>query len=104
MKINKEMQKDIDSGLMQAAISKPRHTPTPWTHNPEMSDSSISGPNGVVARALHSWDAAFIVRAVNAHEELLEALKALRNRANQTCGATDLMEQINQAIAKAEGK
>lgn len=77
------------------------------------------------------WEAntAFIVRAVNeyekdkaeiaglkealeverirfndCHEGLLEALKALRSRANETCGASDLMEQVDRAITKAEVK
>lgn len=50
--------------------------------------------------------AKFIVRACNAHEELLEALKeAKRIIFNVTDGECDgFMSRMDSAIAKAEGK
>lgn len=99
--IDKSIETDIDAATEQKRSKPQTHTTTPWTHNPEMSDSSISGADGVVARACHSWDAAFIVRAVNCHEELLIALKTLRDgykRRGLSCDNAD------RAIAKAEGK
>ncbi len=87
------------------------HTPTPWTHNPEMSDSSISGPGGVIARAVHSWDAAFIVRAVNNYQPLLDAIMDVCrvigvNETKLNPFQSEALRRLAKAhdIAKAEGK
>lgn len=45
--------------------------------------------------------AAYIVRAVNSHEELLECVK-LVNRLAMTRGNTELAKRCQQAIARAE--
>lgn len=86
---------------------KPRHTPTPWQ------DVAISG-----VRHDHDgftvwthWlpdqpseqrraNVEFIVRAVNCHEELIEALKAVVAVADRK---TVEFDQARAAIAKAEG-
>lgn len=55
------------------------HTPTPWNVDCwglEEKDWSIEDPNHKdIVRGLSQKDAEFIVRAVNSHEALLEALK-----------------------------
>jgi hypothetical protein len=49
-------------------------------------------------------DAEFIVRACNAHDELLAALKALRRNVDRywTKSTSNVMQQADAAIAKAE--
>lgn len=56
-------------------------------------------------------NAEFIARAANAHDAMLTALMAVQDAAStsdteEKLGekVTDLLEQINEAVAKAEGK
>lgn len=52
------------------------HTPTPWSIDPNNGDI-VSGPyNVTIPFACKDEDASFIVRAVNAHDELVEALNS----------------------------
>jgi hypothetical protein len=96
--------------------TKPTHTPTPWTTGlydasvaftqigvhvavckPDLSLLAVCGP----ARDEQSEaDAAFLVRAVNAHEELVSLLKTMEYMAPNT----ELNNRIKKAIAKAEGR
>jgi len=89
-----------------------KRTPSPWTLESgravgsviaEVGDYSITAPDDV-----HDWsnnfveqaDAEFIVRACNAHDELLEACKLLLS------GADDYQTGVAEAeaaIAKATG-
>jgi len=86
------------------------HTPTPWTAKTLKYKALIQG--GVYNTDSHSIavvdscpdDAAFIVRAVNAHEELLAACKAARTYLNLDDAGPELDFQLSQAIAKAESK
>ena len=114
-------------------MSKHKHTPGPWrmVGKPDSLDSCdhwlcenadawISGPNGEAV--LVPWDmeslhaglsvspanAAFIIRACNSHDKLLEACKALLHH---FCGAgerthTDasVMVLAQAAIAEAEAE
>jgi len=95
-----------------------RHTPTPWT----LLGGMIGEPYKIQAhsehheivtpcKALKNADAAFIVRAVNVHEELVTTLKetldALYNETIDTPHRpwiNSVKERARQAIAKAEGK
>lgn len=105
----------------------PQHTPTPWKLEGNL---EISGPPEAdiydyrfIALADSQFDqkadktpeqeqtdranAAFIVRAVNAHEELLEALKQLANISNRhskNSVVASIVEQAWKAIAKAEDR
>lgn len=89
------------------------HTPTPW----EVDGDEIRTPEPqgyLVARVTGETDqeacatARFIVRAVNAHEELLFALKMARRMLDTWDDDRDFPEWneakqvISQAIAKAE--
>jgi hypothetical protein len=107
------------------------HTPGPWkageaawfrgrAHDDTESGkrpitSTAPGARGVIANVYGRANAEFIVRACNAHDELLAALKELR--AAITVGSTDDgKEEISRdvhfevalkadaAIAKAEGR
>ncbi len=103
------------------------HTPTPWWINrTNGSEHEIcSGPSGLDAEsqskivtvaiahgpqgewgkvgAEHQANAAFIVRAVNAHDDLLGIVKIVLRLSLQK-GNTELNERCKRAIAKAEGK
>ena len=84
------------------------HTPTPWKYQ-----WGIAGETFTLIRNEHDHapyihvrernDAAFIVRAVNAHQELLEVVKLVRRMA-LVKGQTELGRRCDEAIAKAEGK
>jgi hypothetical protein len=85
------------------------HTPTPW--------KLISGPFGTghhfgndeqpIGKTKTIADAAFIVRAVNSHEELLKLVKDL-NYAFYAIGTSKAMKEVmarsKEIIAKTEGR
>jgi len=99
-----------------------KHTPTPWKatmvlvsgrgkqsiFRPWITTTDgdrgiceifVSGNDGRNITSEDRANAAFIVRAVNAHDELLEAVKFLLSTSNTTA-AQD--EEIRDLIAKAE--
>lgn len=90
------------------------HTPTPWYKDPDLPQAVTDDHNPrVIATCQQSIDAAFIVRACNAHDALVEACKkVLRDhRAQLPSEAADLYcggcecpqcQMIRAAIAKAE--
>lgn len=92
-----------------------QHTPTPWSADL----STVHGPGicaeyqerEIVCSVINRADAAFIVRAVNAHEELILKLKwavmklqELGCTNDYTLGMVRSIDACSQAIAKAEGK
>jgi hypothetical protein len=97
-------------------------TPTPWkvTDKPGQFWAGVEGSGGEFVADCRSAvspakeNAAYIVRAVNVHEELLEALKALSSIVRKGSDKLpvnvyegvkkSLLEKAEQAIAKAEGK
>lgn len=108
-----------------------QHTPTPWKaalgFNHRQKRYDIEGPDHsnetatsaialIVAQDLSQEDTAFIVRACNAHEELVEALKASLNfidacvedcwdiESNGSEYPKRIEAIISAAIAKAEGR
>ena len=95
---------------------KPKQNHVPWEvekHSDE--DIRIVGKNVTIAENFTEEDAAFIVRAVNAHEYLLKSAKLsyeLFNELRRTMDEghwfaddlTKIGEALSQAIAKAEGK
>jgi len=110
-------------------MSTPTHTPGPWVNDEglhNMMEFRIYSPTGRVIARLQDFttfredveeaeaNAAFIVRACNAHEELVKALETLLERANgldqsathdglSNCNAIT-KARIAIAKAKAEGK
>ena len=77
------------------------HTKTPWNIENESFNEpeykAIVGDGEVVARDIHQIDAAFIVKAVNNHYQLLDALKDIVQTASQ-----DTLEAGKKAIKQAE--
>lgn len=99
-----------------------QHTPTPWEIWTSNSHTRITGPDGqdggvlcaVIARdglpvvSVRSNDAAFIVQACNAHDDLVEALETairwLRNQENQYPGCLNedaISKRLEPALKKA---
>lgn len=98
---------------MKNKIDSPAaHTPTPWNLNPKAvlvieseGVTVASCGNANVIRDQWEANAAFIVRAVNAHEELLSLLKEARNRMIGSAPAIrSLSERTDKAITRAEGR
>lgn len=85
----------------------PEHTPTPWS----VSGNMIWDANNYhVASCNVNNDAAFIVRACNAHDELVaaceEAIKAIELRISMQGAAGYLgnaYKKAKEALAKAKG-
>lgn len=87
----------------------PQHTPTPWTYeNHEIWGASkniaeIHESKSIFSAGEAQANAAFIVRAVNSHEDLLKAAKMALS-----CMSPDdndiTAQSLRNAIAKAEGK
>lgn len=93
-------------------MSESKHTPTPWRIS-GTSSHRVTGKHGVLANcgndSTHSAvedqcaaNAAFIVRACNAHEELLEALQKIATCESQAPG--DVVDIARAAIAKARSE
>lgn len=86
--------------------TKVKHTPTPWT----IKGYEIVNKDGWIASVNQDKpeDAAYIVRAVNCHEELIRLLYVCRGFTQALTqgnheGANILHKEITEAIAKAEG-
>jgi hypothetical protein len=96
---------------------KTQHTPTPW-HVEESADHGIGkfrgifGPDGFEIVNQHGVltksDAAFIVRAVNSHEALLEAARyafeylSPKGDVKKDFSGHNAMATLSRAIARAE--
>jgi hypothetical protein len=85
-----------------------QHTPTPWEPHEDWNKTvEIFGGDPPdkfknVTDNLSWEDAAFIVRAVNAHEELLDACKYVLHRLES--GKEIVAGKLIHAIAKAEAQ
>lgn len=89
------------------------HTPTPWIAKPHKGDiklmATIGGADGIQIAYTTPENAAFIVRACNSYEELLEALKEIQKLTSQRIQGIPLARMrhrvsdiANEAIARAE--
>jgi len=82
---------------------KPTHTPTPWFQKGQdvfLYRGVFEYPDKI-ARCTGELDAAFIVKAVNSHEELLRQLKSLHDLFHRCAGGSC---STYKTIARAEGK
>ena len=98
----------------------PQHTPTPWTTDGvaiwnEIGNVVAASVSTADTRLYHtktdykqaSVNAAFLVRAVNAHEELLDAVKMALDAELSLAARIPRplrIKFLKQAIAKAEGR
>ncbi len=92
------------------------HTPTPWTYRQRTTTDDlfvIEGENGYgVGRTFSFFDvdqanAAFIVKACNSHDKLVEALREMLAKFPATTGGTgqvDAREQARIVLNQLEGK
>ena len=82
-----------------------QHTPTPWTQR-NIGPHEYNITDGEGYSVAHSWnndDAAFIVTAVNAHDDLVAALTATLANVCQAHGLPPRIEaQARAALAKAK--
>ena len=91
---------------------KTQHTPTPWIlRNNVIQYQDKDEIDWTVTTCRIIKDAQFIVRACNAHDELVEALKIacdIQHETSESRGEIDCTEKTPcifcSAIAKAEGK
>lgn len=113
-------------GLPNTVVHEAEHTPTPWNQEGRaitcerwstiatVDNGATDMDENVITEDEADANAAFIVRAVNAHEELLTALKKsaaiLDVLVNSDLSADDYKDAerylllAQQAIANAEGK
>lgn len=86
-----------------------KQTPTPWrVEKNDQGANFIRGDNGdgvALANCIpaSSTNAAFIVRACNAHDDLLASLKEISDELGYTF-PLDIKGRMRAAIAKAEGR
>lgn len=68
-----------------------RRTPGPWRQHVSIHDEIYGGESGEVwiATTEHPRDAAFIVKACNAHDELVSALKKARQYIHIDCPVSE---------------
>lgn len=89
-----------------------KHTPTPWFATSGSIDGRddvyCTGQEGTIAQNVRPQDAAFIVRACNAHDKLVEALEMVRD-ADEDCKKDGLptipdiaRSKIDAALAAAK--
>ncbi len=94
---------------------KIEHTPTPWKYGEKPAIDYMVGANresvgyleapkgsdSLTAQAKANKD--FILRAVNAHEELVKALRSVIQEASTDALSQETWDEIRNALTKAEG-
>ena len=112
MKTKKELRDSIKQDQQATKAYLTQHTPTPWKFE-ESTMTLRSAPSNYWLATFDSFDgainnkanAAFIVRAVNSHEALLEAVKkALKYVQRAEPIDCQLEVDLKDTIAQAEGK
>lgn len=86
---------------------KPQHTPAPWYVGESLRGITLYDADKLPLLGMNpnsDVDAAFIVKAVNCHEELVSALRAIRLRIQKGASILGSLEVVERAIAKAEGR
>lgn len=102
---------------------EPRHTPTPWKVRQDDQQLLITGDYETIIARLDIWknegkkqmeaNAAFVIRAVNSHEALIESIQGLLaiikddlpQLGNDLLEAEDaIIKKAENTIAQAEGE
>lgn len=84
-----------------------KHTPTPWSGNGTQIVGVDNGYDVHIASVLQKSDRDFIVRACNAHEELVAILAEIIEPPPQgwdLLSAATLMDTARNVLAKARGE
>ena len=81
------------------------HTPGPWTISERRigSEYVITAPGAIIGRICSEPNARFVVRACNAHDELLEALREIDDMCVGKLPLTAQVKEIARAAIKATG-
>jgi hypothetical protein len=101
---NENYHKDI---LAERESNQPPHTPTPWNYDDENGRVYDNEAGELVAVCDFVPDAAFIVKAVNSHEELVDTLRFILEMDAKQGADRNMPVAIRlakQVLAKAEGK
>jgi len=84
-----------------------KHSPLPWTSDPDAENFvTVEGANGTqVCNVDLAANAAFIVRAVNAHEELVRLLAELvsNGKSDTDCGEYDAAVDLLSRLQETQG-
>lgn len=90
-------------------MTKSQHTPTPWRVGD--AGATVFAPKShsplMVAQRLKRDDAAFIVRACNAHDALVEALELAQDELSaiadyHACVSEEALDKISEALKLAK--
>ena len=80
-----------------------KHTATPYHYKGDAVAYNIKPENGsTVAMCAEEANAAFIVKACNTHDELVLQAKAVLAVYTHQISGSDVLQQLEKAIAKAE--
>ena len=100
-------------------MDAPKHTALPWSFEAEGADYAVRGANGELLildtcyypSAPFPEDAAFIVRAVNSHDDLVEALEAVVTVSASGADTVSFLVELHRvaklcaaALSKAKGE
>ncbi len=75
------------------------HTPTPWKVG-YLGREIVSSVDTSVGKAYWKQDAAHIVKCVNMHDELVEALKRVAESGEFSCFNDEAWDVVNVALKK----
>ncbi len=83
-----------------------KHTPTPWRQTKGEFEivAEIKGEKKLIAVCSEKANAAFIVRACNAHDELVHAAQLALDHYNGKHMGANTVTLLKKAIAKAKGE
>lgn len=84
-----------------------KHTPTPWRQSRQGHDilHDGKGEKVLIGICTEKDNVAFIVRAVNIHDDLIEALESVQRILDYTSYFNEEDKQrVNAALAKAKGE
>ena len=108
-------------GSYSEPVEQTKHTPTPWTltgiKKQQIRCADKKARQSIIANMVAEWNysskttysltdeanAQFIVKAVNSHDELIEALKEALGWFEHNKLGHRIQPLIKQALAKAEG-
>lgn len=95
-------KKEIEAKSAAHTPMPPSYTLIPWIHSENHPTDIIDEKGDFIARCLRSENAAFIVRAVNSHERLIDALQRAYGDYKTGTWDTSTDNYIKDTIAQTE--